>query len=421
MAQIYQNLGYIILLFILLFCSAFFSGSETAFFSLSRKQIQECRRSKHKFHRLVALMLGKPYRLLGCFLFSNMIVNILYFASASILVIRIEQQADVAAATIIVFVSFFMLILFGEIFPKSLAFANSKSVSLIVALPIYIIMKVLSPLLFLFRYLIVEPVLRLFLIKEKHPKPLTTKEFKMLIEDIRQSGLISPDENKVLTEIINLGFLKIRHVMQPRVDMLCCNINKPVHEVKALMLNENLTKLPVYNKYIDNMVGFVYLRDIMLHPHDKLSRQIQKSEFVPEQKTVESLLEHFRYSQTDTALVVDEYGGIAGQVSLEDIADELLGLSESQEHIEPIEKVGPFEFRISGNLAIHNWTNAFGIKMDETRLSTIGGLVTALLGKIPQEGDTTLLKNLRFTVEKVKKRRIETLILSFEPLQEHGT
>lgn len=421
MVQIYQNLGYIILLLILLFCSAFFAGSETAFFSLSRKHVQECQRSRHRFPRLVALMLGKPYRLLGCFLFGNMIVNVLYFASASILVVRIEQQAEIAAATIIVFASFFMLVLFGEIFPKSLAFANSKSISLVVALPTYIIMKVLSPLLFLFRYLIVEPVLRLLLIKEKHPKPLTTKEFKMLIEAIKKSGLISPDENKVLTEIINLGFLKIRHVMQPRVDMLCCNINEPVPQVRALMLNKNLTKLPVYHKYIDHMVGFVYLRDLMLHPHEKLSRLIQKAEFVPEQKTVESLLEHFRRTQTDTALVVDEYGGIAGKVSLEDIADELLGFSESQEQIEPIEKIGPFEFRISGNLAIHDWSEAFGIKMDKTRLSTIGGLVTALLGKIPMEGDTTFLKNLKFTVEKVTKRRIETLIISFEPLKENGT
>ncbi|MHC4757296.1 MAG: hemolysin family protein [Planctomycetota bacterium] len=419
MVQLYQNLGHIVLLLILLCCSAFFSGSETAFFSLSRKQLQELKHSKHKFPHLVCLLVDKPYRLLGCFLFGNMVVNVLYFASASILIIRIEHQANVMAASIVAFTSFFLLILLGEVFPKSLAFSNSKSISLIVALPTYIFTKILAPLLFLFRYIIVEPVMHLFLIKEKYPKPMSTKEFRLLIEASHHSGLISPDENKLLTEIINLGLLKIRHVMQPRVDIICCQINDSVETARGIMLKHNLTKIPVYVKDIDNIIGLVHLRDIILDSSKSLKKQVQKAAFVPEQKTVESLLDFFRNTQTDTALVVDEYGGIAGLVTLEDIAEELLGSVEIEGQIEPIEKIGPFEFRISGNLAIHDWADAFGINIDETRLSTIGGLVTALLGKIPEEGDTAFLKNLKFSVEKIHKRRIKSLILRFEPLSEN--
>jgi CBS domain containing-hemolysin-like protein len=184
------------------------------------------------------------------------------------------------------------------------------------------------------------------------------------------------------------------------------------------MLKHNLTKIPAYVKDIDNIIGLVHLRDIFLAPSKPLNKQVQKAAFVPEQKTIESLLDFFRNTETDTALVVDEYGGIAGLVRLEDIAEELLGSVEIEGQIEPIEKIGPFEFRISGNLAIHDWTDAFGINIDETRLSTIGGLVTALLGKIPEEGDKAFLKNLKFSVEKITKRRIESLILSFEPLSE---
>jgi putative hemolysin len=416
--QLYQNIGHIILLLILLCCSAFFSGSETAFFSLSRRQLQELKHSKHKLPHLVSLLLDKPYRLLGCFLFGNMVVNVFYFASASILIIRIENQANVTAATIVAFASFFVLILLGEVFPKSLAFSNSKSISLILALPTYLFTKILTPLLFLFRYIIVEPVMRLFLIKEKHPKPMSTNEFRMLIEASQRSGLISPDENKLLTEIINLGLLKIRHVMQPRVDIICCQVNTSVETARGIMLKHNLTKIPAYVKDIDNIIGLVHLRDIILAPSKPLNKQVQKAAFVPEQKTIESLLDFFRNTETDTALVVDEYGGIAGLIRLEDIAEELLGSVEIEGQIEPIEKIGPFEFRISGNLAIHDWTDAFGINIDETRLSTIGGLVTALLGKIPEEGDKAFLKNLKFSVEKITKRRIESLILSFEPLSE---
>lgn len=117
------------------------------------------------------------------------------------------------------------------------------------------------------------------------------------------------------------------------------------------------------------------------------------------------------------AIVVDEYGGIAGSVRLEDIAEELLGQIEPTSQIEPIEQTGPFEYRLSGNVAIHDWADVFGIDLAETRMVTIGGLVTALLGKIPKSGDVAYLKNLKFAVEKVQKHRIETLILTFEPFQ----
>jgi magnesium and cobalt transporter len=137
--------------------------------------------------------------------------------------------------------------------------------------------------------------------------------------------------------------------------------------------------------------------------------------FVPEQKTVESLLEFFRSSRTDVAVVVDEYGGIAGSVCLEDIAEELFGQMEPSGQIEPVQQTGPFEYRLAGNLAVHDWAEVFGIDQAEIHQVTIGGLVTALLGKIPKPGDVACLKNLRFTVENVRKRRIETLILTFEP------
>ncbi|MHC4456037.1 MAG: transporter associated domain-containing protein [Planctomycetota bacterium] len=161
----------------------------------------------------------------------------------------------------------------------------------------------------------------------------------------------------------------------------------------------------------------VHLRQLLLEADRTLDKVVRRVNFVPEQKTVESLLEFFREGGTDTAIVVDEYGGIAGIVRLEDIAEELLGPIEIEEGIEPIEQIGPLEYRLAGNLSIHDWAEAFGIDPGETRLSTIAGFVTTLLGKIPKTGDAAQLKNLKFTVEKVRKRRIESLILTLEPIQ----
>jgi putative hemolysin len=202
--------------------------------------------------------------------------------------------------------------------------------------------------------------------------------------------------------------------------MIACDVNESSKAALQKMKKHNLTRLPVYVHSIDNIIGQVNLRQILLQSEVPLDKIVQEVNFVPEQKTVESLLEFFRRSKTDMAIVVDEYGGIAGSVRLEDIAEELLGQIEPTSHIEPIEQTGPFEYRLSGNVAIHDWVNVLGIDLAQTRMVTIGGLVTALLGKVPKSGDVAYLKNLKFTVENVQKRRIETLTLTLEPSQTNG-
>lgn len=394
--------------------SAFFSGSETALFNLSRRQIELLKKSKNRLHNLTAGLLRKPSQLLGCLLFGNMTVNVLFFALASVLAARINQVMGGGFAAITALVSFVVLVLCGEVLPKSLAYANSRSVSVIAAVPVFLCLRVLAPVLSVFKFMFVEPALRLLLGHPRHSKPMTQSEFRLLIEQVRKRGLITADENKLLTEIIELGFLKVRHVMQPRVDMVTCAVTDSAERARELMQANQLTKLPVYRRTIDDVVGAVHLRRLLLEPTASLQHLAEQVHFVPEQKTVESLLEFFRQTHTDTAIVVDEYGGIAGLVRLEDIAEELLGPMESTEAVEPIEKIGPFEFRLAGNLPIHDWAEAFGIEPSETRLSTLGGLVTALLGKIPKTGDVTYLKNLKFTVERVKKHRIETVILKLD-------
>ena len=411
--QFYQ----IVLMLFLLACSAFFSGAETAFFNLSRRQVKVFHQSKHKVQNLVASLLNKPGHLLDSFLFGNMTVNVLFYAVSSIVIMRTKEQGSLGLAFIIALTSFAALVLIGEILPKSIAYANSKSVSLVAALPAFLCLKIFTPLEFVFKFFILEPILRLLLGPVRIPKPITVGEFKSLIDTTKKQGLISADENKLLTEVIELGFLKVRHVMRPRVDMLACDVTNSPQKAREKMQVNNLTKLPVYAGTIDNIVGVVHLRQLLIKAGTSLDKIVQQIHFVPEQQTVESLLEFFRKSRTDMAVVVDEYGGIAGSVRLEDIAEELFGQMEPAGHIEPIKQTGPFEYRLAGNLAIHDWAEVFGIDLAETRLATVGGLVTALLGKIPKSGDVTYLKNLKFTIEKMQKHRIETLILTLEPFQ----
>jgi CBS domain containing-hemolysin-like protein len=334
------------------------------------------------------------------------------------LTVRVERQIGPVYAALAACLAFSLLVLFGEILPKSVSYANSRPVSIAAAVPAFMCLKVLTPIILVFRLLIVEPTLRL-LLGPSRPRPakaITTDEFKSLIEHVRKRGLITADENRLLGEIIELSFLKVRHVMRPRVDMITCSVTERPGKARELMQKNHLTKLPVYVGTRDNIVGLVSLRRLLLELDKSLDRLVQEVHFVPEQKTVESLLEFFRRSRSDTAIVVDEYGGIAGSIRLEDIAEELFGPIEVTEQIQPIEQIGPFEYRLAGHLAIHDWADVFSIDPEETRISTVGGLVTAALGKIPKAGDIVYLKNLKLTVERVRKHRIETLILSLSRL-----
>ncbi|MBN1807368.1 MAG: HlyC/CorC family transporter [Sedimentisphaerales bacterium] len=412
-AQFYQ----IVSMLFLLACSAFFSGAETAFFNLSRRQVQSFRDSKHKVQNLVASLLNKPGHLLDSFLFGNMTVNVLFYAVSSILIMRIREQGNLVLAAIMALTSFAALVLLGEILPKSIAYANSKAISLAAALPAFLCFKIFTPLEYLFKFVILEPTLRLLLGPARNPKPITVSEFKILIDTTRKQGLISPDENKLLTEVIELGLLKVRHVMRPRVDMPACSVTDSPETARKKMQKNQITKLPVYVETIDNIVGIIHLRQLLLKSGTPLDKIVQHVHFVPEQKTVESLLEFFRRSRTDMAMVVDEYGGIAGSVQLEDIAEELFGQIEQTSPIDPIKQTGPFEYRLAGNLATHDWAEVFGIDLTESSTATVGGLVTALLGKIPKNGDVAYLKNFKFTIEKMQKNRIETLILTLQPFQ----
>ena len=354
--------------------------------------------------------------MLNCLLLGNITVNVLYFAVSSTLMLRVKAQWGMAAATGLAFLTFLMLVLLGEILPKSLAYSKSSKVANVAAVPAFLCVQVLGPLAFLARALIVEPFLRILLGHRRLPKTITLAEFRSLIDLSHQRGLITEDENRLLAEVVELGFLKVRHVMQPRVDMAACEVSDPPSQVRQRMREHRLTKMPIYVKDIDRVVGVVHLRQLLLRPDASLDRLVQPVQFVPEQKTVESLLEFFRMTETDMAVVVDEYGGIAGSVRLEDIAEELFGAAEPNGGIEPMTQLGPFEYRLSGSLAIHDWADVFGLDPGEIRLATVGGLVTALLGKIPRQGDVTHLKNLQFTVERVRRHRVESVILSLEPI-----
>jgi len=419
-APLYQTLGDILLLLVLLACSAFFSGSETAFFNLTQRQIKQFETSRVRLQKLAARLLRRPGHLLNCLLFGNMMINVLFFAVASVLVLRVGRVGGFGAATASALATFLLFVLLGEMLPKSLAYTNSRALAVANAVPVFLVVQVLGPVTSIFRVLFLEPVLRILFGHARAPHRTTLAEFRSLVNLSRRRGLIGEDEARLLGEVIELGMLKVRHVMQSRVDMIAANVTESPASVRELMQKHRLTKVPVYAGNVDNIIGLVHLRQLFLRPGVPLDRLVRPVQFVPEQKTVESLLEFFRKTGTDMAVVVDEYGGIAGSVRLEDIAEEFFGRIEAPTTARPIQQLGPLHYRLAGDLAVPDSAQAFGVDLEETRVSTVGGLVTTLLGRIPRKGDVAYIGNLKFTVERVHRHRIKTVILSVEPMASHG-
>jgi putative hemolysin len=410
-----EQLFQIILMILLLCCSAFFSGSETAFFHLSRKTVRQFSRSNLRLEQLVFKILQDPNRFLTALLFGNMTVNVLFFSISSTVLFRVSQAYGPIAAAASGAVCFFCLLLFGEMLPKSVAFVNTKRFCLIASPACYFLLSFLRPLLKTLDVLFVRTTIQLF--APSHQKnTISMKQLSVLLDSSRRQGLIDNDESQLLTEILKFAYLKVRHVMLPRVEMTACSLKRSPKEIQQIMVQKRISKIPVYTSGIDHVVGMIHLRDIILNSDRTAESMMHNVCFVPEQKTVESLIDFFKQTHTDHAVVVDEYGGVAGFVDMDNITEQLLGPMEETYQGEPIEQIGPFQYRLHANLPISDWQDAFEIEIAEGRLTTIGGFVTALLEKIPQKGDSVAFGKMRFTVENAHNNRIHTILLSVEPL-----
>ncbi len=404
----------------LLFCSGFCSAAETAFFHLSPRKVGSFAKSSNRFEWLTWHILQSPNRLLTTLLFCNMLINILFYSLAGITTIRIQELYSHSAAVLWAVAVFVSLLIFGEMLPKAFAYANAYAMCMTAALPFYFLLRILTPLLVVIDYVIIKPAVRLtapVTQPGQSREPVTLNQLRILLDQSARKGLLTQDENLLLLEVLELGLLKVRHVMRPRVEMKACPIHSSHAALQETMYQYRLRQIPVYTDSIDSIVGVVHFRDLLTNPGKSAEQLVKPVHYVPEQKNVESLITFFQNNAIDIAIAVDEYGGIAGLVKLDDIVDQLLGADEQQQPLSvPIQQIGPMTYRLSARLSILDWAEAFGVDPEQIRLTTIGGLVTALLGRIPKNGDVVSWQNMKFTIETVKNNRIESLILSLEPL-----
>ncbi len=404
----------LVLLAGLLVASAFFSGTETSLFSLSRLQLYRLRHGRRS-GKIASKLMSRPRRVLNTLLLGNMLVNVAYTGIAAVMILDLRRAGlagwAVAAASL---GSLIVLILFGEVTPKMLAIAVGTRWVPPAAAALAVVERATAPVLYVLEKAIVGPLGRLVAPARPSAVDITAEELAALLDLSAKRGIIDRDVNALLQEIVALTDLNVADIMVPRVDMLAYDVDGPRQGLAKVFTETHLRKIPVYETDIDHVLGVIHAKRLLMDPQTPVRELVAEVPFVPEAGNVERLLLQFRVTGTQMAIVVDEYGGTAGLVTLEDVVEEIVGdIPDPHEAVAgpAVQRVGENEYLLNGNLAIHEWVDAFKIDLSGGRISTIGGFVTSLLGRIPRESDTVSYRNLRFTVEAMRRRRIEKLRL----------
>lgn len=399
---------------VLIVLSGFFSGSETALFGMSETERLNIRRGGSLAARAVDTLLTDRRALLITILLGNMTVNTLFFVISSVLMMR--SGAGVAGELLLGLITLLTIVLLGEVLPKMIGSARRVTAAKLIAPPLLTFHRVIGPLRRIVSAAIVQPLSALTAPSEAPPL-LDEEELGALIETSSRQGVIDADEQRILRDVLSMRRLKVRDVMIPRVRMHALPVDAPPAEVIATVKEARFTKLPAYEGDLDHILGVLPVKSYLLDggkPGVTMRKLLIPARFVPVMITLDQLLEHFRRTHTQTAIVVDEYGGTAGIVSIEDVVETLVGdiIAADEFATDPPKQIGPNRWLVDGDIGIHDWAEAFGQRLVSTRVSTLGGLIVERLGRAAEVGDVVELGNVRLQVAQVDRARVESAIVT---------
>lgn len=398
---------------ILLLASAFFSGSETAIFGMRPHEVALLHQSGRRSARAAVALARQPRMLLITLLLGNMLVNILYFVISSVLLLRLDlDEMSAIWPAVLGVASLLIMVLTGEIGPKLFASSNALRWVLICSLPLLILHDLILPIRAGIATFFLEPLLRL--VGSSHGSDaIDFQEVSEFLELARRRGELSFDEQSFIRDVVELRRRKVRDAMTPRVRMKALSTEGLSREVIEKAACENRDRyLVLYDGALDQIVGVLDLQFFLLARTATVEEASMTPSYIPETATLDRLLEQFRERGIKFAVAVDEYGQTAGFVTIDDVIGELLGnQSEMGDGLgDRIMLTGMGQWRVSADLGIYDFAEAFGIEIEEPNVSSVGGFILDSLGRIPERGDQVEIGNWRLTVEKVDGTRAVTVI-----------
>jgi putative hemolysin len=418
-----DSIPHLLALAVLMVLSGLISASETAIFALNRQQLGRLRNSPHTVDQLVLQLREKPRALLSTILLSNIAVNTLLYSMLGITAAKLGGGSALWT-TVFGTAGFVMVLAFAEIGSKLIALGASQQLAPLVAPPIRLLELVTAPVRWLLEGIIVEPLTRI-MCGADHSRAggaraeagVSTEDLQRLVRMGRMDGVIDEIENAFLQRVMDLSDLRVSDLMIPRVDVVAFNLAHDKSELLELVKSSRLLRIPAYEGNIDNIKGVIRAKEFLLNPETPLTQLIHPARFIPEQAGVEALLHHFRSTSSKSALVVDEYGGIAGLVALEDVVEAIVGefYTPGEVSVPPhIHRINDTTFLVDGQLQVDEFGRAFGLPIEETRVNTVAGLIAQMLDRIPQRGDQVTVGQATLAVIAMKDRRIVRVRLTLE-------
>lgn len=398
---------------VLIILSAYFSATETAFSSLNRIKVKNMATEGNKRAKLTLKLCDKFDDLLSTILVGNNIVNILSSSLATALFLELFGQKGVAISTVVITV---VVLIFGEISPKSMAKEKPESFAMFSAPIMNFLCYIFKPVTFLFS-LLKKGITAVF--KLKGDNGITEAELLTMVEEAKNEGGIDENEGELIKSVIEFYDLDVGDILIPRVDVVAIDIESTKEEIDAVFEETRFSRLPVYRETIDNIVGIINHKDFQYRVMDKgspLSDIIKQPVYVLENMQISKLLKLLQQKKSHLAVVTDEYGGTVGVVTLEDIIEELVGeiWDEHDVVIEDITSVGENCCKISCNANIDKLAELFNVKI-ESESTTVGGWVSETLEKIPVVGDGFRIDALSVTVTEADERRALEVMVLFHP------
>jgi len=401
--------GDIIILISLIILSAFFSGSEIAFIVGNKIKIEIRARKKNIAAESAQHFINNPQKFFSTILIGNNIVNIA-FASISALFLSAIFGLNKFAILII---STFIILLFGELIPKYLARELADRIILLAALPLRAVSILLYPFV-----KITSSLSSLFTqssnVSEEKINYLFSKEdIETLVKESHEAGIVNKKESDIISKVFSLGDIRVYEAMRPRTEIVGIEIGQSIDEALSIFIESGYSKLPVYEDNLDNIKGVIYAYDIFKSPKN-LNEIIKEIIFVPETKKGFDMLNEFLSKQASIAVVIDEFGGTAGIITMEDIIEELFGEIRDEYDIEEdiCRKIDENTYIINGKVEIDYINEKYNLNIPTGDYETIGGYITTRLGRIPAQGENVLIDGFNILIARANQIKVEVVKLS---------
>ena len=408
----------VVALILLILVSGFFSGSETALMALNKLKLKHEAKKGRKSALILEKILHRPDKLIGTILLGNNLVNVAASSIATYVAIELwGNEFGILYATIIMTLA---LLIFAEVTPKTFSAYHSEGTSYMVARPLKIIMFLFKPMVTLVTFF-TNGILALMRVRRKPGELFTEDELKMMILLGGETGALGKKKFDMLQGVLDLREISVKDVMVPRTEIFAVDLEDSVEEIKTKIMKSPFSRIPVFRGDIEKMEGVLLVKDFLkvLASGDepKLEEIISPTYFIPESKNIQGQLTDFQKKRVHMAVIIDEFGGIEGLVTMEDLLEEIVGeiWDESDRKINQIIRHGDGSITVEGKFTIRDLNKSFGVNLPEDEFNTVAGLILHKLGNIPDKNDKVEYMGFEFSakdvvgqaVKKVAIRRLE--------------